>query len=287
MRYVYNHPGRFDSFIFGNSRANNISPKNFTNGKYYNLYYSLGVPSEHLTDIKLLLRRGVNIKNILLCLDFSSYSVSEEGRNADMMRLPYTDDKMKLLRTYIKYAFPIPDEKFKSQYYTFPPTPFYIRMFETGQAENTAVEKYIEENKQAHISDPKFLTPHRYWVFFMDDAISRIDSIKNICREHKINLVVVMNPIHKVTYQATNLNNYCTFLKRVSEISDFYDFSGINRVTANNYFYYETSHFRPLIGDAMTNFIQYQKRIDTIPEFGTYVTKQNIDERIAQLKNQK
>jgi len=94
-----------------------------------------------------------------------------------------------------------------------------------------------------------------------------------------------MNPIHKVSYLANNLDFYFEFLKKLSTISDFYDFGGINKITTNNYFYYETSHYRPIIGNAISRFIQYNQGIDSVPDFGHYITKQNIDARIDELKS--
>src|SRR5690242_10358530 len=54
MRYVLNHPEKFDSFIFGNSRANNIDNTHIPGGQWYNMYYSLGFPKEHLADLQLM-----------------------------------------------------------------------------------------------------------------------------------------------------------------------------------------------------------------------------------------
>lgn len=286
MRYLLNHETKFDSYIFGNSRANNVDPTLLSNGVYFNNYYSLGVPKEHLLDISLLIKEKKKIKNIIMFFDISSYSVSTFNRENEPLRIPYAESKLKLIKNYIHYCFQVPEKKFKEDFYNAEPTAIYEGMLTSGRAINLAVENFIENNKQAHCSDPKFNNPSEVYHNMLDETIESIKSIKKICDEHKINLTFVMNPIHKTTYLASNLELYFIFQKKLAEISDFYDFSGINKVTTNNYFYYETSHYRPIIGNAMINFIQNRKSIDSMPDFGEFVKSSEIDAHIIKLKNQ-
>ena len=118
-------------------------------------------------------------------------------------------------------------------------------------------------------------------------TIDEIAEIKKLCDAKKVNLKFVMNPIHKTTYLASDKVMYFEFLNKLATISDFYDFSGLNKITTNNYFYYETSHYRPIVGDAMLHYIQENKPIDSIPDFGTLVTKANIESRINTLMKQR
>ncbi len=286
MRYILNNKTKFDSFIFGSSRANNVKPQQFKNGKYFNMYYSLGIPEENLDDIRVLLKHKLQIKNILILIDFTSYSSSTQGRENDMLRRHYSDNKMILFKKYIKYAFAIPDLDFVNEYYNQNVGPFYLNTFVSGTAENEVKENYIENNKEEHIHSPVFNEEIKGWESHVLETVATLDSIKKLCEANHISLTLAMNPIHKTSYLANSQVDYFAFLKRLSEVSPFYDFGGLNRVTTNNYFYYETSHFRPMIGNAMADFIQYGKHIDTIPEFGIYITKNNIDERINFLQSQ-
>lgn len=286
MRYILNDKTKFDSFIFGSSRANNVKPQQFKNGNYFNMYYSLGIPEEHLEDIRMMIKHKIQIKNILILLDFTSYSTSTKGRENDLLRRHYSDEKMVLLKKYIKYAFVIPDWDFVDQYFQQNVDSFYKNTYKSGTAENEIKENYIEKNKVEHINSSIFNEPIVSWESHVLETVATLDTIKKLCEANHISLTLAMNPIHKATYLANSPGDYFAFLKRLSEISSFYDFSGLNRITTNNYFYYETSHFRPMIGNAMANFIQYGKHIDTIPEFGIYITKNNIDERINFLQSQ-
>lgn len=286
MRYLLNKKTEFDSFIFGNSRANNVDPIHFTNGKYFNLYYSLGVPSEYKEDLKLLLKNHFKIKNILILMDYSTYTTSTENRELELLRLPYPNSKIEVLKKHLNYAFHIPDKKFKIDYYNTPVSDVYKNILKSGIAVNKAAENYIENNKLNHINDPKFNYPYYGWSNLVNQTIQDIDTIKKICDENKIKIIIAINPIHKTTYLANNRELHYDFLKKLSNITDFYDFGGINKVTTNNYFYYEASHYRPIIGKAISKYIQFNQKIDSIPDFGVYITKKNIDDRIVVLKEQ-
>ncbi len=286
MRYLLSNKTDFNSFIFGNSRANNVDPKKFSNGKYFNMYYSLGVPKEHMDDINLLLKDGYEIKNVIVFLDYGSYTMTDTNRTKDMLRRPYPIESLDIFKTYIDYAFQIPSQEFYESYYKNPVVPIYTNMFVSGRAENAAVEAFIDANKEKHISDVKFTWPYLGYQNNISGAIQNLKDLKQLCYKNQINLIFVMNPTHKTTYLANNQELYFDFMKQLATISDYYDFSGINKITTNNYFYYEASHYRPIVGNAMADFIQYNRRIDSIPDFGFVVTNQNVGERILFHKQQ-
>mgnify|MGYP003313871404 CR=1 FL=1 len=61
------------------------------------------------------------------------------------------------------------------------------------------------------------------------------------------------------------------------------DFSGINFITANNYFWYETSHPREFTGKYIISRI-LNRNLEMIPNgFGKLVTKDNVDEHILEM----
>jgi hypothetical protein len=79
-------------------------------------------------------------------------------------------------------------------------------------------------------------------------------------------------------------DDYLNYLKSIAKITDFYDFSGYNSITTNNCNYYETSHYRPHIGELIAGRIFKDKNISIPNDFGTWVTKENVDKY---LKNKK
>jgi hypothetical protein len=83
-------------------------------------------------------------------------------------------------------------------------------------------------------------------------------------------------------------NGYLDFLYRLADISEYYNFSGINDVTTDNSLYLETSHYKMAVGDMIIDAI-FNDQVDQqllAQGFGYYVTKENRDALFTILKNQ-
>ena len=98
--------------------------------------------------------------------------------------------------------------------------------------------------------------------------------IKNICDENNIELIVFINPIEHRTYEATNLDEFNDFKQGLAKIMPYYDFSGLNRITTDDYYYYEPSHYRPIVGDMIIHRI-FDMPKDAETDFGKYVEQAN------------
>ena len=55
------------------------------------------------------------------------------------------------------------------------------------------------------------------------------------------------------------------FKERLGDIIEYYDFSYIKNISENNFYWYETSHFRDIVGDKIIDKIYYNKVLDIIP----------------------
>jgi len=84
--------------------------------------------------------------------------------------------------------------------------------------------------------------------------------------------------MHITIFLRQDQEAYYNFLKGLSNLTSYWDFSGINEITTDNFYYYETSHFRTIIGDRMMDIVLEGKQDD----FGQWITPQNIDEKIEQ-----
>jgi hypothetical protein len=74
-------------------------------------------------------------------------------------------------------------------------------------------------------------------------------------------------------------NGYLDFLYKLSGITEYYNFSGLNDITVNNSNYFETSHYSTAVGDMIINAIFHGITDDRLLSqgFGYYVTKSNRD----------
>ena len=275
IKYIMNNKKKYDSFIFGSSRVGKINPLKIENGKYYNMTYSEGLPREHYQNIKFLINNDVKIKNILIGLDDFSYKVNPEKHYSEPMRkMHYLVSGSNILNFYINYLLVEPKiSALKNGNLNYD-------IYNTGMPITPkSIDIFIEQNREAHNKDIKFKMPTFYKENnLINETIEDIKNIISICKENNINLIFFINPIHKTTYLYNNLDNLNNFKKRLSQITNYYDFAIINSLTTNNYNFYETSHYRELVGDIILDTIY-----NNSTEYGLLVTKDNIDNYIEVL----
>ncbi|MCI6086956.1 MAG: hypothetical protein MR711_12080 [Selenomonas sp.] len=266
VRYLIEHPDKYDAYCFGSSRVGQISFENLANGhSYYNMTYSMGLPEDFRKDLELMLRHHVTVRQILIGLDEFSFRLDPAIVDADYYKIPYQENN---LRTYIAYLFRTPSKPYR---------------WESGQIydiENTgrvllgnrdeAIERNPEEHRKKVATDLVDIRPGNR----IPETLEAMRQIKNICDENNIELIVFINPIEHRTYEATNLDEFNDFKQGLAKIMPYYDFSGLNRITTDDYYYYEPSHYRPIVGDMIIHRI-FDMPKDAETDFGKYVEQAN------------
>lgn len=289
MRYLLNNKDKYDSFLFGSSRVGNIPSETIPGGKYYNMTISQGIPSEHLYNLKLLIDKGVKVKSVMLGLEDFSYKLESRSENGELITTPYSASPIENLKYYIKYTFKMPDRDILKPYIN--PTkeefPVFYDIYNTGRPIHTEIDEYINTHKEEHIKDKKFKNPSVHKTNYMEETLKDIQEFVDVCNQNSIKCTVFINPTYKATYLANNPSEFIKFKKKLVQITDFYDFSGINSITVDPFNYYETSHFRVFIGEKMLAKMFNDYNNTSVPEdFGVFVTRENIDQHLKFLKEQ-
>lgn len=280
IEYLIKNPEKYNAFCFGSSRVGNLDLTKINNNlKYYNMTYSAGLPQEWLDDVKILLNNNVKISQIMLGIDDFSFRVDPLSHHHDYLRIPYQQNNLKtyftlLLKTPSRPLFLFDQSKSS-----------FFDIYNTGRPLHPNADEEIEKDITKHMKDPKFNIPTFYSGNYITETINSIMQIKKIANDNKIELIVFINPIHRTTYLSNNLDDFNNFKRKLVTVTNYYDFSGLNNITTNNYNYYETSHYRPLVGDMMLD-IMFNKPHSTKESFGIYVTPENIDEHITYLESQ-
>ena len=276
VRYIRSEPEKYNAFCFGSSRVENIDLLRIDNGlRYYNMTYSKGLPAEWLEDVQSFIHSGVKIKQIIIGLDDFSFRIDPEYHKKQWLRIPYTDNNIKTYLLYLLRQPKKPDTVDDSNWVIYD-------IHGTGRPLHPQIDEAIEADVERHSKKDAFKKPTRNDGYRMEETMSELKTLKELCEDNHIELVVFINPIHELTYRNTNLQEFNEFKRRLVQLTNYYDFSGLNDVTTNNYYYYETSHYRPLVGDMIVNRIFH----DGNKDFGAYVTKDNIEEHIKRLNNQ-
>lgn len=282
VRHLLENPTKYDALIFGSSRVGNIHTEKLTTGRnYYNMTYSEGLPSEWLADIRLLIAHGIVPREIMLGVDDFSFRVDPRIHETQRLRIPYQENNLK---TYMAYLLRNPEPMFFKKLSDCRASgegnTYDIEA--SGTVLHDFVDKRIEMDPDRHRKDERFLTPCHYKGERIAETIASLQAIKDLADNYGIKLIVFFNPIHHITYLDNNMAELNEFKRELAAVTDYYDFSGLNAITTDSYYYYETSHYRPLVGDMILARIFGESQLaDT--DFGYYVTAKNVDEHLARL----
>lgn len=274
---------KYDSYLWGSSRVmkNDVQ---LTGERTYNMGVSGGMPEDCLRDLKQLKAHGASINTVYLGLDDFSYCTDYEELLAEMkfLRQPYEQELDKRCKYYVDLLVnPGIVKTWGREKLKHNPEATTL-LYQNGIClVPQETEGQIEKNLAEYVGEKKFDDP---WQFAFSEkshlggCIDVIRQIKQFCDENHIRFVPFFNPQHMTTYLADDMELMNRFKKELVKISPFWDFSGVNYVTANNYFWYETSHPRAFICDKILDTVSGQNQITWVPDFGVYVTEENVDE---------
>lgn len=296
IKFLLDNKERFDSFLFGSSRVSSIDVKKIRSGRFYNMTYSEGLPQEHLDDIKFLLQNKVRIAHIVIGLDDFSYRVNPLKHHSDLMRQPHPEISGKgWLAFYGGYFMKIKN--------FFPNVSDYVRynvlgkrdhsgkiiihdIYDSGRVLCMNCDEEIERDPERHRGDPKFTKPFHYDGDNLMDTLASIRELVELTKNNHVRLTLFINPIHRATYLDTDMRLLFRFKKELAALTDFYDFSGLNSIATDNYYYHETSHYREMVGDMMLKRMFGYPPVAVPADFGVLVTRQNINAHLAVLRRQ-
>jgi len=286
MRHILDNYASFDSYLFGSSRVAFINVADIPGLHCYNMTYSAGLPREHRENLEVMIKKNIIPAVVLMGVDDVGCYTDPKAHHNQLIRMPYPADAVQNNTVYYKFLMK----------YINPDILRSIPIIISHKGDNLTFRKHFYENGGAavglsaktnwanvSVDSPPF---HDYGI---DNVIADIQSVIDLCNRNNIKLILFTNPLHILTYQQTVKNGYIDFLSRLSEITDYYNFSGINDITTNNDNYHETSHYKvetgSLIIDAIFNHKIDQKLLSQ--GFGYYVTSENKNEFIDFLLNQR
>lgn len=279
VKYLLGNPSKYNAFCFGSSRVGHIDLTRVENGlSYYNMTYPDGLPKEWLDDVRIFLKHHMNIKQIMVGIDDFSFRLDPSKHAARYERIPYNDDGN--FKTYLACLLRVPSVATKKHQ----DKSVFSYIYEMGMNLNRDAEASIEQDIINHVHDEKFLkSKHHVLGNRIDETIQTFSELKSLCDENDIELIVFINPIHRTAYLANNLDEFNEFKRRLAEVTNYYDFSGLNKVTMNNNYYLETTHYRFIVGDMIVQRIFHPEQG---VNFGVWVTKDNVEGHIRELEKQ-
>ncbi len=275
-KYIQNRKKHnYDSFIFGSSRT--IAFKANSWKKHLNSdasVFSYDASGESIFGIyqklKFITDNNYKIKNvvILLCRDISfEENLFSKGHLFKKHPLISGNSKFAFQFEFIKAYF---TPKLVMAYYEFLITNEYKPQMKglipyekvyfnkiNNQIDIQGLDTSIEKSPQNHLKNNAKEFYERKGE--QNDSINRIDEkskqtlieIKKLLTKHNVNYKIVTSPLYdQVKFSKADSQFLNTLFGK-----NFYDFTGKNEFTSNKLNYYESSHYRPIVGDKIFEII--------------------------------
>lgn len=283
MRYILNNSDRFDALLFGSSRVGAIHAEGFEGVDCYNMTYSKGVPGEHLANIRTLVSEGVRLKRIYIGVDSLSYTENVETHTGDALRCPYetlVSRPLTFAKLYLNPTTAVASLRTSLSYVRgelLSPILSPEIYYNTGwRFDYDLVSQYDFALAPAVIGDADHI----------EQVLHDISAIAELCRGEGIELIVFVNPMYYITYEASLKQGFTDFLTGLAQVTDYYNFSGVNDVTTDPECFIDPSHYNAKVGDMMTAAMQERETDGRLLSqgFGMYVTRDNVDELLAVLE---
>jgi len=284
--YVLAHPGRFDSFLFGSSRAGVIDVAKIPGGRSYNMNYAEGIPPEHLDILKVFLAKGIPVRTVVVALDEFSFRLRRSDHRNQLLRIPHplvTGESWPTL--FARYFLRVPEgfevtnagRKLRGKESLHP--------FEMDNRGDMLIwgasEAQIQKDPEGHRRSAVFREdPPAYAGVYIPETIAVLREMADLAKRHHFRLILFINPIHWRIY-LKNADALLAFKRELAKVAPFYDFSGLGAVTEDNLNYYEMSHYRYAVGDRIIRRIFREDAAGSAEGFGRYVTADNVGEVLA------
>ncbi|MBP6584896.1 MAG: hypothetical protein KA215_04430 [Flavobacterium sp.] len=274
--FIKNHNKyKYNSFIFGSSRTLAFHPQTWK--KYLkptDSPFMFDASGESIygiyTKIKYLdsIHTPINNAIILICRDVTFRdSVNPSGHLFIKHTATSLEGKIAFQFTFVK-AYLSPRFLYSFYMYTFSKNfkPYMAGYIENRKITYDSITNMVriidQENEITHYPD-KYYKEHEN-VFYkrqneITDSIARINptqimmlkEINKILQKNNTNVKVIISPLYEqIKFNPEDIK----VLKSIFH-NDLYDFSGKNYFTDSKYNYYENSHYRPLVGDSILQFI--------------------------------
>lgn len=278
MNYILANPDKFDAFMFGSSRVGSIHVEKITDVTCYNMTYSQGVPAEHLANLQTMIDAGIVPQRVYVGVDNLSYTYDPAVHDTEPVRSSYEYLKahpLAFVKMYMNTALVFESLETSIGHTK---TEGYAENFYTYGAWN-----YYGGATLADAAGP--LTPSVGTDMRMEETLSEIRQIADLCEANGIELILFTNPMVDLTYEAALDQDYLEFLDQLAQVHPYYNFSGLNAITTDHTNFVDTSHYSAFVGDMILDAFDGTVDSDLYAQgFGVYVTEENVDDLLDTLK---
>ncbi len=289
---------KYNSYIFGSSRASSLVNEDFEkyipDSRFYNMTMSVATLSEEARILDYMIKNGYKIDNLILSVDMD-INLHYAFHDNDYLRYNhYLITKESPFLFYYRYltafSYEIMWDKIEVNLGKREKSPhafydlensgrFFFKVQEDKISKNP--KKYIDSIAELHIDKVSRTIILKKKIF--NQNMNALRKIASLCKKNHINLIVLIPPHNYNVMNKIDINSYLTLLKEMAKIHPFWNFSGYNWVTMNNFYFYESTHFRPLVSPWIAKRIFENENENG---FGEYVDSKNIKSYLKKKKEE-
>ncbi len=281
IEYIKKNHQKFNAYLFGSSRIGTTDPKIIEkyvpNSKFYNFTVSSANLYDYEHHLKYFIKEKYPIHTLYLQIDLDDMSIYGHRESDYLSKLhPEVTNEFTTLY-YMKYLF------------GFFPMNTRVKIMDNINTKKTkqrdtekgtwslpSKEKALLKNCKEYVNHVSSFHNKNRRIRKYTTAKSSMKSLKKIvdlCHKNNIKLYVFTSPHNQNKMDTFMIEDYNKYLRNISEITSFYDFTGYNSVTKDNCNYYEMSHYRPQVGKLIAGRIFNDKSINIPSDFGKYIEK--------------
>ncbi|CAA6817653.1 MAG: Unknown protein [uncultured Sulfurovum sp.] len=284
IEYIKKNHHKFNAYLFGSSRIGTTEPetieKYVLNSKFYNFTLSSGNLHDYQSHLEFFLKEKYPIKTLYLQLDLDDMNIYGKQESDYLCKLhPEVTDTFTTFY-YMKYLFgffpmntrtKVMDniENRKTKQRNIGTGTWSLKAKEASLVENCV--EYVKNVSSFHNKNRRI---RKYTT--AEFSMKSLRRIVALCKQNDITLHVFTSPHNQNKMDTFILEDYYKYLKDISEITSFYDFTGYNSITQNNCNYYEASHYRPQVAKLIAARIFDDKHIEVPDDFGKYIEKGSL-----------
>lgn len=265
----------YENFIIGASGSSSIpldKLKEYTGEDYYNAFYYGADLYDTVKTVEYLVK-NYNVKSFIMPLSIPSASKYHEDRK-DLNYLLHPDVSGEgKFPFYSKYLFATPRygiDKIKSYYENSYLQQNFDVFHENGSYDKTTRDTEFIGSVDEYKENLKFDVPNeKIPLNHIDDAIASVKKIKDICDKNNIEITFLLTPMYEEQNNRYDKSEVREYYEKLSEITDFWDFTGTH-FEHDPRFFYDPSHFRNALGNLMLDKIYANKG-----DYGRYIDKKS------------
>lgn len=269
--YLISHRD-YNAFIFGSSRANfydsDLASK-LSGMRYYNFSCQAERLDRILQKLVWLKQTGIAIDKAVIGLDFDLMFLSDDLPESALAVKEHPEvSGGSPVDFYIPFLFQFNWNNWKKVF----KVKFGIKTssnikldLETGNWSYPDKDEQISRDAEKYLKETfSNYVPYERAVGRVPVNLERLKELINFLDRESIPRIIIINPYYSETFKSFSKDEYRDWLSQVVSIcGEVWDFSGSNRMTSNQYLYYDTSHFRLPMGNAVLKRILVPHSLNT------------------------